>query len=219
MLHSVGLLQCHPELFPQQLFDLGLRRQEEEESQGGRLTLFVLVDAQDTSVYRQPLQRERNYASKGINSFLVWGFFKRKLSQFLEVHNSDPTDILMNGGRSYFLSSSLSLSEVSGITGIWYLFLQLAFSNHQVSEPVLGTRSIYRMETKEWFCVDPSLNVNSLRLFVPRQKSSGPGTGVLCFYPLTVCSHQALWRQMVEASFQQNPQDQGVTLLSSTKSF
>lgn len=38
----------------------------------------------------------------------------------------------MNGGRSFFFSS-LSLSEVSGVTGIWYLFPQLAFSNHPLS--------------------------------------------------------------------------------------
>ena len=69
---------------------------------------------------------------------------------------------------------------------------------------------------KEWVCVNLSLRMPAVSNYsCPGRGMTSPGTGILRFYSLSVCSHHAPWRQMVKTSFQQNPPDQRITLLSS----
>ena len=104
---------------------------------------------------------------------------------------------------------SISLSEVSGITGTWYLFIQPASINHPISVRThAGSRKRLLNANKEWVCVNLSLRMPAVSNYsCPGRGVSGPGTGVLRFYSPSVCSHHAPWRQMVKTSFQQNPRD------------
>ena len=117
----------------------------------------------------------------------------------------------------FVLFYSISLSEVSGITETWYLFIQPASINHPISVRThAGSRKHLLNTNKEWVCVNLSLRMPAVSNYsCPGRGVSGPGTGVLRFYSPSVCSHHAPWRQMVKTSFQQNPWNQSITLLSS----
>ena len=114
---------------------------------------------------------------------------------------------------------SISLSEVSGIIGTWYLFIQPASINHPISVRThAGSRKRLLNANKEWVCVNLSLRMPAVSNYsCPGRGVSGPGTGVLRFYSPSVCSHHAPWRQMVKTSFQQNPRDQSTTLVIHVK--